>query len=275
MSASRNGLVASSAARLGPILATALAATVAGCSPPDPDDAPAGGAAEAADLPRDAILVSAAASLTDAFADLASAFEATHPGTDVVLNLGGSSALVSQILEGAPVDVLASADRETMDRAVEAGEVFGAPRSFGRNRLRIAVPRGNPAGITSLRDFADHELLIGLCAEEVPCGRSARRTLAKAGVHPSLDTNEPDVRALLTKIELGELDAGITYATDVAASRGRVDGVEIPDSLNVVVDYPIARMTDAPDPEGGSAFVAFVLSGEGRAMLERHGFLAP
>jgi molybdate transport system substrate-binding protein len=275
MSTSRAGSAALPFARLRPILTTALVASIVGCGPPDPERAPGGDSADATDEPRSAILVSAAASLSDAFAEVGSSFEAAHPGMDVVLNLGGSSSLVTQILEGAPIDVFASADRETMDRVVEAGEAFGAPRSFGRNRLRIAVPRGNPAGITGLRDFADPALLIGLCAEDVPCGRFARRTLARARVAPSLDTNEPDVRALLTKIELGELDAGITYVTDVMAAGGRVEGIEIPDSVNIVVDYPIARLAHAPDREGANAFVAFVLSEEGRAILERHGFLAP
>ena len=159
------------------------------------------------------LLVSAAASLTDAFAEIESAFEEANPDVDVVLNLGSSSALREQILEGAPADVFASANTSNMDQVAEAGELSGEAEIFATNSLQIAVPTGNPGGVTGLEDFAREELLIGLCAEDVPCGDFGRQALAKAGVIPSIDTNEPDVRALLTKIEAGELDAGITYVT--------------------------------------------------------------
>jgi molybdate transport system substrate-binding protein len=221
------------------------------------------------------ILVSAASSLTDAFAELKSGFETAHPGVEVVLNLGGSSALRTQILEGAPIDVFASANEENMDRVVEAGEVLSEPRIFVRNRLQIAVPAGNPGGIEGLDDFANAELRLGLCAEGVPCGDFAREALGQARVVPALDTNEPDVRALLTKIELGELDGGITYVTDVASSLEAVDRIDIPDDLNVVAEYPIAALAGAPNPAAAEAFVQFVLSEEGRAIFAKHGFTLP
>jgi len=221
------------------------------------------------------ILVSAAASLTDAFAEVESAFEDANPDVDVVLNLGSSSSLREQILEGAPADVFASANTSNMDQLVEAGEVEGEPEIFVRNLLQIAVPAGNPAGITGLDDFGRDELLIGLCAEEVPCGDFAREALANAGVTPAIDTNEPDVRALLTKVEAGELDAGITYVTDVSSTGGSVDGVDIPEEQNVVADYPIAALTNAPNPEAAAAFVEFVLSDEGQAILAGYGFATP
>lgn len=221
------------------------------------------------------VLVSAAASLTDAFRKMESAFEASHPELDVELNLGGSSSLRFQILEGAPVDVFASADTVNMKRVAERGAVSSGPVIFARNRLEIAVPPGNPAGITGLKDFADEELLIGLCAAEVPCGAFARNALARVGVTPAVDTNEPDVRALLTKVELGELDAAITYATDVAAADHAVDGIPIPPDQNVVAEYPIAVLARSPNPDAAHAFVDFVLSAEGRAILARHGFGSP
>lgn len=221
------------------------------------------------------VLVSAAASLTDAFGDIETAFEDVNPGVDVVLNLGGSSALREQILEGAPADVFASANTSNMDQVVEADEVEGAPAVFARNLLQIAVPPGNPAGVTGLDDFGDEDLLIGLCAEEVPCGDFAREALANAGVTPAIDTNEPDVRALLTKIAAGELDAGITYVTDVVSADGEVEGVDIPEEHNVIASYPIAALANAPHPEAASDFVAFVLSDEGQAILELHGFTSP
>lgn len=221
------------------------------------------------------ILVSAAASLTDAFADVEVAFETANPDTDVVLNLAGSSALREQILEGAPADVFASANQSNMDRVVDAGAADGGPRIFARNRMQIAVPSGNPAGVTSLEDFADETLTIGLCAEAVPCGGFGREVLANAGVDPAIDTNEPDVRSLLTKIELGELDAGLTYITDVVSTGGGVDGIDIPEDANVIAEYPIVVLGGAPNPTAAGAFVEFVLSTEGAAILQSFGFEAP
>src|SRR5690606_19900572 len=179
------------------------------------------------------------------------------------------------ILEGAPVDVFASADTSNMDQLVEAGEVVGDPEVFAHNLLQIAVPATNPGDVTGLADFAREELLIGLCHEEVPCGRYARQALDEAGVEPGIDTNEPDGRALLTKVEAGELDAAITYVTDIASVGGAVEGIRIPEEHNVAVDYPIAVLAGAPDPEAARAFVSFVLSGEGKAILADHGFSVP
>lgn len=217
------------------------------------------------------VLVSAAASLSVAFGELEAAFEESNPGVDVVLNLGASSALREQILEGAPVDVFASADTANMD-AVVAVDLADTPVVFARNALEIVVPAGNPGGVVGPESFADESLLVGLCAEDVPCGRLAREALAAAGVTAAVDTNEPDVRALLTKVAAGELDAGIVYVTDVAAARG-VEGIEIPDA--VATDYPIVVLRAAAHPEGAASFVDFVLSAEGRAILAAHGFELP
>lgn len=223
----------------------------------------------------DPILVSAAASLTDAFHEMEGTFEQANPGFDVVMNFGGSSALGLQILEGAPADVYASADLANMDRITAAGEAADAPVAFATNSLQIAVPEGNPAGVTGLEDFANDDLLIGLCAEGVPCGEFARIALARAGVSPSIDTNEPDVRALLTKIEVGELDAGITFVTDVASRADSVRGIDIPEQVNVVAEYPIAPLANAANPRGAVLFVDFVLSERGQAILREYGFGAP
>lgn len=221
------------------------------------------------------ILVSAASSLTDGFVEIESAFEASTPGVDVILNLAGSSTLREQILEGAPVDVYAAADISNMNQVADAGEARGRFRIFAKNVLQIAVPRGNPAGVVGLEDFGIEERLIGLCAEDVPCGVLAREALAKAGVAPAIDTNEPDVRSLLGKIEAGELDAGITYVTDVVSTRGSVTGIEIPQGMNVVAEYPIAVLAGAPRPEAASDFVEFVLSDEGQRILSEYGFESP
>ncbi|MDY7105658.1 MAG: molybdate ABC transporter substrate-binding protein [Actinomycetota bacterium] len=218
------------------------------------------------------VLVFAAASLTDAFADLEAAFEDAHPDADVQLNLAGSSSLREQVLAGAPADVFASANPANMAQLVEAGEVDGEPIVFVHNELRIAVPPGNPGGVAGLADLADDELLVGLCAEQVPCGAFAREALADAGVEPSIDTNEPDVRALLTKLGADELDAGIVYATDVIAAGDAVEGIEIPADQNVVADYPIAALANAPNPAAAAAFVELVLAPGGRDILADHGF---
>jgi molybdate transport system substrate-binding protein len=224
---------------------------------------------------RAQLLVSAAASLTDAFGEIKAAFEAKDPGVEVTLNFAASSSLREQILEGAPADVFASANPSNMDQVVKAGDVAGTPQTFARNLLQIAVPAGNPAGIRGLQDFSNPQLLIGLCAEGVPCGDFARQALHNAGVTPTIDTNEPDVRALLTKIESGELDAGITYVTDVASTGGKVEGIDIPADDNVIAEYPIAVLAHAPNPRAAQEFVDFVLSGQGQTILAKYGFAAP
>ena len=137
------------------------------------------------------------------------------------------------------------------------------------------MPAGNEAGVTGLDDFANPDLLIGLCAEEVPCGEFGREALANAGVTPSIDTNEPDVRSLLTKVEAGDLDAGIVYVTDVLAAGDAVEGIDIPADENVIATYPIAALTDAANAEVADAFVEFVLSDEGQEILDSYGFDAP
>ncbi len=222
------------------------------------------------------LLVSAAASLTDAFAEVEAAFEAANPDVDVLLNLGPSSGLREAILEGAPADVFASANTSNMDQVVEVVEASGEPEIFVTNVLQIAVPAGNPGEVAGLEDFASEELLIGLCAEDVPCGDFGRQALENAGVTPAIDTNEPDVRALLTKIENDELDAGIVYVTDVLSSPpGEVEGIDIPAEVNVVAEYPIASLANAPNPEAAAAWIEFVLSEEGQAILTSYGFTSP
>jgi molybdate transport system substrate-binding protein len=161
-----------------------------------------------------------------------------------------------------------------MDQIVEAGAADD-PQDFATNLLEIVVPAGNEAGVAGLADFADADLLIGLCAEEVPCGDFGREALANAEVTPSIDTNEPDVRALLTKIEAGELDAGIVYVTDVLSAGDAVEGVEIPADDNVTATYPLSTLTDAGNTEVADAFVEFVLSDEGQEILASYGFDSP
>ena len=231
------------------------------------------GADAARDSSEDTVTVFAAASLVDAFEEVASAFEDDHPGVAVDLNFGGSSSLREQILAGAPADVFAAADEANMERLLTAGEVDG-PEVFATNRMQIAVPAGEPDAVRDLDELTEPDRLIGLCAPEVPCGDLARKVLADAGVRPSVDTNEPDVRALLTKIEEGELDAGLVYATDVVSAGDRVVGIDVPAAADLVARYPIARITSA-DREPAQAFIRFVLGRTGQAVLRDHGFGAP
>lgn len=227
-----------------------------------------------ADDPGGELVVSAAASLTGVFTVIEDGFEAEHPGVDVILNLGATSTLARQIIEGAPVDVFAAADVPNMDRVGRAGLVAGEPLVFATNRLEIAVARGNPTGAASLADLADDDRVVGLCAPTVPCGRLAREALQAAGVVPSLDSEEPNVRALLTKIATGEIDMGIVYRTDIAAEP-RVEGIPIPDRVNVVNEYVIATLSGAEHPGVARDFVEYVLSPAGRDVLEAAGFGPP
>jgi molybdate transport system substrate-binding protein len=221
------------------------------------------------------ITVFAAASLTDAFGEIADEFEAAHPAVSVESNFGASSALREQILAGAPADVFASANLSNMDQVVETDAAARDPQTFATNRLEIVVPAGNPAQVAGLADFGDDDLLLGLCAAEVPCGEFAREALANAGVNPTVDTEEPDVRSLLTKVEGGELDAGLVYATDVLAAGDAVEGIEIPAADNVVAEYPIATLAKAGGAEVADAFVGYVLSDAGQDILASYGFDSP
>lgn len=216
------------------------------------------------------VFVSAAASLTDAFSAIETGFESAHPGTDIVMNFAGSATLRQQILDGAPVDVFASANPAIMAEVEQAGRTSAAPRVFARNSMQIATPPGNPAGIAELADFADPRPILGLCAEGVPCGDLARQILSAAGVEPVVDSHEADVRALLTKIEAGEIDAGLVYRTDVLAAGDGVEGIPIVSGLTV--EYPIVLLADAPNPSGGTAFIDFVLSAAGQEVLSAAGF---
>ena len=219
------------------------------------------------------ITVFAAASLTDAFAELGQAFSAEHPRVRVRFNVGPSSGLATQVLEGAPGDVLASADPSATSRVVAAGAALDTPEVFARNSMEIAVPAGNPGRVVGLADFARSDLLVGACAEEVPCGRLARRLLAGAAVAPVIDTEEADVRSLLTRIEAGELDAGLVYRSDVLAAAGSVEGIDVPGADQVLATYEIVALAGSATPEVARAFVALVGSGVGQRILADHGFL--
>jgi molybdate transport system substrate-binding protein len=221
------------------------------------------------------LVVFAAASLTDAFSELAEAFTAEHPDVRVVFNFAGSQVLASQIAEGAPADVFASADVVQMDVVADAASTTAEPVVFTSNLLEIAVEPGNPHGVSALADLEAPDLIVVLPAEAVPAGRYAREALDAAGVALTPASLEQDVRAALAKVELGEADAALVYASDVAAADGRVDGVAIPAEHNVPASYPIAALADASNPRAAAAFVDFVLGAQGQDILAAYGFTSP
>lgn len=226
-------------------------------------------------VPAATITVSAASSLTDVMPVIANAFHRRYPQVTVRLNFGGSSTLVTQLKGGAPVDVLATASEPTMWSAYNAGLV-SIPLLFARNSMAIAMPPDNPARIAGLADLARPGVLVGVCDAAVPCGAAARDLLRLNGVAVTPVTRELDVRAVLGKVESGDLDAGIVYVTDVRAAGNSVSSVSIPASSNVTTTYPIAEVLDSPNPAAAWAFVRYVrfsLSAQG--LLRAYGFAKP
>jgi molybdate transport system substrate-binding protein len=235
-------------------------------------DAPATSAAPADGNVSGEVVVFAAASLTEAFTELGDVFTREHPDASVTFNFAASSELVAQILEGAPADVYASADTANMTKLTDADATAGEPAVFATNLSEIVVAPGNPLGITGVADLADDDLILVTCAPQVPCGRYAAQIFANAEVTVTPDSYEENVKAVITKVSLGEADAGIAYVTDVEAAGEDVDGVEIPADLNEVAEYPIAVTAESPNPVAGRAFVDLVLGDTGQAILARYGF---
>ncbi|MFC4019951.1 molybdate ABC transporter substrate-binding protein [Micromonospora sp. GCM10011542] len=244
---------------------------VAGCGADggSPADGGAGG------LVTGTVTVFAAASLTESFTRIGRDFEAANPGSTVTLNLAGSSALANQINQGAPADVFASAAPRNMTSVIGAGNADGTPSVFARNQLVIAVPRGNPQGVVGLADLTRPGVKVALCADQVPCGAAARAALTAAGVALTPVTLEQDVKGALAKVKLGEVDAALVYRSDARAASADVSGVEFPESARAINDYPIVALRDAPNPTGARAFVAYVSSAPGQAVLADAGFQAP
>ncbi|MBQ1051178.1 molybdate ABC transporter substrate-binding protein [Micromonospora sp. C51] len=246
------------------------AVALAGCgSGETTDPRPQGGA-----LTGD-VTVFAAASLTESFTRIGEDFEAANPGVRVTFSFAGSSALANQINQGAPADVFASASPANMTTVIDAGDGDGNPRIFVRNQLVIAVPDGNPGGVNGLADLTQPGVKVALCAEQVPCGAAAARALDVAGTELTPVTLEQDVKAALSKVRLGEVDAALVYRSDVRAADEDVDGIEFPESAGAINDYPIVVLRNAPNRPAARAFVEQVLSGPGQAVLAAAGFQAP
>jgi len=218
--------------------------------------------------------VFAAASLKEAFTKLGKQFEAAHPGAKVVFSFGPSSGLATQINQGAPADVFASASTKNMDQVVSKGAAT-APANFASNVMEIAVPPKNPAKVTRLSDLARSGVKVALCQRAVPCGATAAEVFTKAKLTVTSVTQEVDVKAVLTKVTLGEVDAGIVYVTDVQAAGAKVKGIKIPTAVNASTKYPIATLTKAPNKATAQAFTDYVLSSNGAAVLTAAGFAKP
>lgn len=234
------------------------------------------------------LVVFAAASLTDAFGEIGTLFESQHPGTTVTFNFAGSNQLAQQIGQGAPADLFASANKTQMDVAVDSTRIVtGTQQTFVRNRLVVITPADNPGGISSLQDLTTPGLKIVFAAEAVPVGQYSIQFLDnaaadsaftpdyKAGVLANVVSYEENVRAVLSKVQLGEADVGIVYSSDVSPeSRDQVSQIEIPDALNIIAGYPIAPIADSANGDLAAEFIALVLGSEGQAILTNYGFVA-
>lgn len=218
------------------------------------------------------IVVLAAASLTEPFNAIKEEFVRGHPQFSVETSYASSSALATQIIQGAEADVFASADRANMKKVEAEGLVSGRAEGFAHNMMAIVVPAGNPRGIRSLRDLTRPGLRIALGAPPVPIGRAARAAFGKAGLKVPAASEEPDVKAVVGRVALGEADAGIAWVTDVRSTRNSVQAVAIPEEFNVVSEYPIAKLTTGKNGDGAAAFVTFVRSAKGQEILRRYGF---
>jgi molybdate transport system substrate-binding protein len=224
--------------------------------------------------PAGTVTVLAAASLTESFTQIGKDFEKANPGVRVRFSFGGSSTLAQQITAGAPADVFAAASPATMKQVTDAGLATGQASVFARNQLVIAVPKGNPKRITGLGGLTAPGTKVALCAPAVPCGMAAAKASDAAGIRLTPVTLEQDVKAALSKVRLGEVDAALVYRTDARAAAD-VDGVEFPESVRALNDYPVVALAKGPNPGGAKAFVEYARSESAAAALTRAGFQRP
>ncbi|MFG2226677.1 molybdate ABC transporter substrate-binding protein [Streptomyces sp. NPDC048644] len=249
------------------VVTAALLVPLAACGSGDKDgDKKAKGGA-ATDL-----TVLAAASLTDVFKTAGAAYEKEHPGTKVHFSFAGSQDLAAQVNQGAPADALVTADTKTMD---QLRSDTGKPSVIAKNRLVIATGEGNPKKIGSLKDLTGDKLKVVLAAPAVPVGRYSKQVLDKQHLAVKPVSEEPSVRAVLSKVELGEADAGIVYKTDAATAPGKVDAIDIPDAQNAVADYPAATLKTSKHTKEAAAFVAWLGTPEAQKILRKAGFQQP
>jgi molybdate transport system substrate-binding protein len=221
------------------------------------------------------LVVFAATSLTDAFDKIGTQFEQANPGVTVKFNYNGSSSLATQITQGAPADVFASASPTNMKTVTAQSLASTTPKDFASNQGEIMTEAGNPDHIKSVADLASSSLKVVTCAPEVPCGALATAIFKNAGVTVKPVSQEQNVGGVVTKVTLGEADAGIVYVTDVKANSGKTTGVVIPADQNQITDYPIAEIKGAPNAAAASAFMSYVLGSDGQQVLKSFGFMPP
>lgn len=250
-------------------LAAAAALTLTACGGPGAES----GSGADAETPAEhqTLTVLAAASLTDVFEQIAADFEADHQGVTVEQSFAASSTIVQQVNEGAPADVIALAGMRSLDPLTEEHH-RGEVAEFTTNSLQLAVPPDNPADIQGTDDLTRDGIRLVVCEEQVPCGTATATLFQTLGITPAVASYEQDVRATLTKVELGEADAGIVYRTDVTEAGDRVQGIDIPDDVNVINTHPILAVSEH---ELAQAFVDEVMSDRGQAHLADAGFVAP
>ncbi|MFF0739730.1 molybdate ABC transporter substrate-binding protein [Streptomyces sp. NPDC004111] len=219
-----------------------------------------------------ALTVLAAASLTDVFKTAGAAYEKAHPGTKVTFSFAGSQELASQVKNGSPADALVTADQKTMDGLKSD---TGTPAVIAKNRLVIATGEGNPKKVAALKDLANKDLKVVLAAPEVPVGRYSKKILDAQHVAVKPVSQEPSVRAVLSKVELGEADAGLVYKTDAATATDKVDAVDIPDAQNAVASYPAATLRTTKNEKAAAEFVKWLSGPEAQKILRDAGFQQP
>jgi molybdate transport system substrate-binding protein len=219
--------------------------------------------------------VFAAASLQGSFTQIGKQFEVAHPGARVTFSFGPSSGLATQIINGAPASVFASAAPANMTQVVKAGETLNSPSNFARNKMEVAVPPANPAGVTSVSNLSKSAVKVALCQPQVPCGVVARDVFKNAGITVKPVTLQPDVKSVLSQVELGNVDAGMVYVTDVKAAGTKVKGVPVPSGDNASTLYPIATLKGASDTSVANEFVAYVMGPQGEHVLAQDGFEKP
>ncbi|MFJ8649799.1 molybdate ABC transporter substrate-binding protein [Streptomyces sp. NPDC093546] len=256
------------------VLTAALLAPLAACgnddTKKDTGGSPASGSGSAA--PKANLTVLAAASLTSVFETAGAAYEKANPGTKITFSFAGSQELIAQVSQGSPADALVTADTKSMDK-VKADT--GAATVIAKNRLVIATGEGNPHKVDNLKDLADTKLKVVLAAPEVPAGKYSKQILDAQKITVKPVSQEPNVRAVLSKVELGEADAGLVYKTDAESARDKVDAVEIPDAQNAIAQYPAAALKGSKNAEATAAFVAWLSSPEAQKILQDAGFQKP
>lgn len=249
--------------RLGPAIAAVL--MLAACS--------SSADSEQTDADQTVLRVLAAASLTEAFTELETIYEDANPGIDVQASYDSSAVLAQQVLEGAPADVLATADEATMARVTDEG--LGDPQPFATNTLTLVTPPDDPGDISDIDDLDSEQVSFAVCVPEAPCGQAAQQLLALDGVSAAPTTEQEDVKSVLTQVTSGQVDAGLVYVTDAQSAGDDVRTVDIDNASEVVNSYPITVVGDSSAPEAAQNWVELVTSAQGRRVLVSYGFGPP